>query len=212
MVSSSPATTCALVTTSPLVGDPAAPLLDLAGTRPLPSRSTRGPCGRPRPRSWPRAGGRDWAATRAAQRRRVRRIGDGAAPRRERAGCVGVRSSRNPIPRAPRHRAGQPFAVASDGMIIQRAATRRPCRSPRPRAVPARQRRAVTRERCTRRRARAERLAERRGQHEEEHRDRHPVLGAGTAERGDDVWDPRRARRSPSSTWPTRRTQSACGR
>ena len=86
-------------------------------------------------------------------------------------------------------RAGQPFAVASDGIVIQTSsedAERADRRARDP--VPARQRRAVTRVAVDDdAEAETERLAERRDEHEEEHRDRHAVVGAGAAERGDDA-------------------------
>ena len=109
----SPATTCALVTTSPLVDDPAAALLDLAAgaTADLHDR-LRGPAGRSRPGSAasggsPGSGG----SSSGAERGRVRRVGDRATPRRElrrlRRAPTSSRTATTAEPRAMR--AGQPL-------------------------------------------------------------------------------------------------------
>ena len=105
-------------------------------------------------------------------------------------------------------RAGQPFAVASDGIVIQTSASTPivPIAAPA-NAVPTGQRLAVAAEAVhDDADAEAERLPERRDEHEEQHRDRHPVVGAGAAERRDDAGDvahaddEARARRRPTRT------------
>ena len=88
-----------------------------------------------------------------AERRGVRRVGDRAAPRRELGGLRRARaSSMNATTAEPRAmRAGQPLAVASDGIVIQTSSEHAERADRRARdAVPAGQRRAVAAERGAR--------------------------------------------------------------
>ena len=124
----SPATTCAFVTTTPGRRDPAAPRPGSVVARAArsPSRSTRARAALTAglidvPGGGPGFGRR----LQRAERRRERRFGDRAAPRREarRAGAGAHRSIAATIVEPRAMRAGQPCAVANDGMIIQSRAS-----------------------------------------------------------------------------------------
>ena len=141
VVSSSPATTCALVTTSPLADDPAAALLDLAARAPADLHDRlRGRCwstsaGIAASGGQPGSGG----SSSGAERRRVRRVGDRPAPRRELRRLLGrqvVDERRRRASRAPCARAS-PSPSRATGSSSRRGRARRACRSRRPRRGPS---------------------------------------------------------------------------
>ena len=123
VVSSSPATTCALVTTSPLVGDPAAPLLDLPARAAAHLHDRRAHASR-RPRPGSRRRAVDPGSGGSSSGPSADGYGASEIARPHAANCARLRRrervDRTRRPTNPRAmRAGQPLAVASDGIIIQ---------------------------------------------------------------------------------------------
>ncbi len=181
--------------------DPAAALLDLAA-RVTGHLHDRLPDARVDRRGHRRGGRlpRVGRFVEAAERGRVRRVGDRAAPRREAGGLLG-RGARRwrrrwPSPRAMR--AGQPFAAASDGMIIHTSTSTPTTPTSAPAiAVPPGQRSGWTvrpgARACRPPRPSAWPIVH--DEDEEEHRDGDAVVGVRAAERRDDA-SARSARRS----------------